>query len=146
MPPDYKIRLLLLGNVSLKYIALATVVLDLLSMTSQNAGGHIAHLGGALFGYLFATSYKKGRDLTKGFNRMGRSDCSSLQEASAEGWSQNQNLPARVRPEIRATTNTCAAWQENSAEIDRILDKIKQSGYTSLTREEKQRLFDAGKK
>ena len=143
--PDYKIRLLLLGNVSLKYIALATVVLDLLSMTSQNAGGHIAHLGGALFGYLFATSYKKGRDLTKGFNRMADQIVLLFKKrprkggpkikTSRQGYARNPSDDEYLRRR-----------QENSDEIDRILDKIKQSGYTSLTREEKQRLFDAGKK
>lgn len=68
--PDYKIRLLFIGNIPIKYIALITVLIDLLSITSQNAGGHIAHIGGALFGFLFALRYKKGRDLTKGFNRI----------------------------------------------------------------------------
>lgn len=57
--PDYKIRLLFIGNISIKYIALITVLIDLLSITSQNAGGHIAHIGGALFGFLFALRYKK---------------------------------------------------------------------------------------
>ncbi len=143
--PDYKIRLLLLGNVSLKYIALATVVLDLLSMTSHNAGGHIAHLGGALFGYLFATSYKKGRDLTKGFNRLADQIVLLFKKrprkggpkirTSRQGYARNPSDDEYLRRR-----------QENTAEIDRILDKIKQSGYTSLSREEKQRLFDAGKK
>ena len=51
--PDYKVNLLFLGAISLKYIALVTIVIDLLSVTSANGGGHIAHLGGALLGYWF---------------------------------------------------------------------------------------------
>ena len=51
--PDYNFQLLFFGNVKLKYIALMSVLLDLISIPQGNAGGHIAHLGGALFGYIF---------------------------------------------------------------------------------------------
>lgn len=59
--PDYKVNLLFLGAISLKYIALVTIVIDLLSVTSANGGGHIAHLGGALLGYWFIVRWEKGK-------------------------------------------------------------------------------------
>ena len=65
--PDYSIGLLFIGRVKLKYIAIVIIVIDILSISGGNAGGHIAHLGGAIFGYLFAIRLKKGKDITKGF-------------------------------------------------------------------------------
>ncbi|MCD7711034.1 MAG: rhomboid family intramembrane serine protease [Porphyromonadaceae bacterium] len=143
--PDYKIRLFLIGNISLKYIALATVVLDLLSITSQNAGGHIAHIGGALLGIFFTLRYKKGRDITRGFNRMIDA-LASLFSSHPEGRSKVKWNSGRTSPSGKRDEDFLRHRQENAAEIDRILDKIKQSGYNALTKEEKKRLFEAGKK
>ena len=143
--PDYKIRLLFIGNISIKYIALITVLIDLLSITSQNAGGHIAHIGGALFGFLFALRYKKGRDLTKGFNRIV-DNLVLLFHSRNKGDKRKHQNAGRTRYRNTDDEEYLRRRQENVAEIDRILDKIKQSGYETLTREEKKRLFDAGKK
>ena len=66
--PNYTINLIFIGPVRLKYIAAFMIVLDLISIAGSNAGGHIAHLGGALFGWLFIRQYRKGRDLTKSIN------------------------------------------------------------------------------
>lgn len=142
--PDYKIRLFLLGNVSLKYIALVTVLLDLLSITSQNAGGHIAHIGGALFGFLFAQRYKTGHDLTKGFNRMA--DRIVLLFKSGSRSSRPFKKDRSYRTRNVSDEEYLRRRQEKTVEIDRILDKIKQSGYESLSRDEKRQLFEAGKK
>ena len=67
--PDYPIRLFLFGTVRLKYLALVVIVTDLLFITSSNAGGHIAHLGGALAGLWFAASLSKGADITAWINK-----------------------------------------------------------------------------
>lgn len=141
---DYKIRLFLLGNVSLKYIALVTVLLDLLSITSQNAGGHIAHIGGALFGFLFAQRYKTGHDLTKGFNRMADRIVLLFKSGSRSSRPFKKNRSYRTRNV--SDEEYLRRRQEKTVEIDRILDKIKQSGYESLSRDEKRQLFEAGKK
>ncbi len=142
--PDYKIRLFLLGDVSLKYIALVTVLLDLLSITSQNAGGHIAHIGGALFGYLFARQYKTGRDLTKSFNRMVDQFVLLFKPGTPSSRPFKKSRPNRTRNV--SDEEYLRRRQEKTVEIDRILDKIKQSGYESLSRDEKRQLFEAGKK
>ena len=138
--PDYKIRLLLIGDISLKYIALITVLLDLTSLTSLNSGGHIAHLGGALTGWIFALRWKRGKDITRGINRIIDAFVSLLRP-------RRKSAPKNTG--YRRPTNDeeyRQQRQENIAEIDRILDKIKQTGYNALTDEEKKRLFDAGKK
>ena len=67
--PNHTINLMFFGPVKLKYIAIVTIVIDILSIASSNAGGHIAHLGGALFGYLYISQLRKGKNITKGFDR-----------------------------------------------------------------------------
>ena len=138
--PDYLVNLLLLGGVRLKYLTLAVVVIDLLMVTGQNGGGHIAHLGGALAGLWFAASLSKGRDLTAGLNRL--LDLFSYRPA-----------PRRPKMTIHGTGNPRQAdydfnarRQAQQGEVDRILDKLKKSGYESLTEEEKRSLFDASKR
>ena len=68
--PNYPIRLLLFGTIRLKYLALIVIGTDLLFVTSSNAGGHIAHLGGALAGLWFAAGISKGRDMTGWINKL----------------------------------------------------------------------------
>src|SRR5699024_11517464 len=67
---DLEIGLFLIGRIKLIYLALFTFVIDLLAITSTNAGGHIAHIGGALLGIWFATRIKEGKDLTAPMNRL----------------------------------------------------------------------------
>ena len=137
--PDYKIRLFLIGDISLKYIALVTVVLDLLSVTSLNAGGHVAHIGGALTGWLFAARWRSGKDITRGINRFIDYLAPLFRPRRKKAPSASFRRPLNDEEYRRQR-------QENITEIDRILDKIRQSGYEALTAEEKKRLFDAGKK
>ena len=66
--PNYRVQLFLFGAIRLKYLALVVIGIDILSITSSNAGGHIAHLGGALAGLWFAASLSKGADLTAWIN------------------------------------------------------------------------------
>jgi len=137
--PNMELQLLLIGSVKLKYIAIATVLLSLFGITSANGGGELAHLGGALAGYLFVVSLRQGKDLTKGFNRV----------------LDNVNTIFRPRKlKVKHTKSTArsrmndAEFNANKArkmeEIDKILDKIKSSGYDSLSSDEKKRLFEQG--
>ena len=68
--PNYSIRLLLIGNIKLKHIAIVSIVLDIMSIPQGNAGGHIAHLGGAFFGYLYVKQLNSGNDIASGFNKI----------------------------------------------------------------------------
>jgi membrane associated rhomboid family serine protease len=133
--PDYAVVLLLIGRMKLKYIALIFVVVDILSIERSNPGGHIAHLGGALFGFFYILTLKKGTDISKMFNPIGR-------------FFKNLFKP---KPKLRTTYSkrplTDDEYNERRAErqkkIDVILDKIAKSGYESLTKEEKEMLFKA---
>ena len=136
---DYEINLLLLGRIKLIYIALFCLILDLISIQSDNPGGHIAHIGGALMGIWFATAYTRGQDLTRWIN--------SGIDALVNLFKKKPKKNVRVhyqRAETDIEYNTRKAAQ--SEKIDRILEKIKQSGYNSLSEDEKRTLFDASKK
>ncbi|MFP4690706.1 MAG: rhomboid family intramembrane serine protease [Bacteroidales bacterium] len=137
--PDYQLPLLLFGRIRLKYIAIFFVVLDLISIDHGNPGGHLAHLGGALWGYLYARLLRSGRDpaMVLGFYlekmiRIFRKKPTMRVEYTRERYVSDEEYN-RQR----------AAQQEK---IDKILDKISRHGYDSLTREEKQLLFKMGDK
>lgn len=140
--PEYRVNFMFIGAVRLKYVALFVVLLDLLFITSNNGGGHIAHLGGALAGWWFASSLQQGRDVTKWINncldwlsggfKMKKAPKKPKMKVNKGGKAQDYDYNARKK--------------QQSEEIDRILDKLKKSGYSSLTEEEKKRLFDASKK
>lgn len=143
--PNFRIRLLFFGDVRLKYIALIMVALDLLLITSKNAGGHIAHLGGALGGLWFALSIQKGHDVTGWIN--------FIIDKIVNLCSWFTDRPKKSKPKMKVHYNFRekdydynARKKAQSEEIDRILDKLKKSGYGSLTSEEKKSLFDASKK
>ena len=140
--PEYQVNFMFIGAVRLKYVALIMVVTDLLFITSSNGGGHIAHLGGALAGWWFTTNLQKGKDITSWINHIfdwfqgGFKSSGSVKKPKMKvnrgGKADDYDYNARKK--------------QQSEEIDRILDKLKQSGYASLTTEEKKRLFDASKK
>lgn len=121
--PDYSIRLLLFGDVKLKYLAIAYIVLDLIGTTSQNAGGSFAHIGGAIIGFTYIKMLQSGTDWSNLFKK---------------------------RPKLRVVKNnspkSSGKKKEPSVdqnEIDAILDKISKTGYDKLTKEEKETLFKA---
>jgi len=140
--PDEPIRLFLLGSLKLKYLAIIMVVLDVLSLNGDNAGGSLAHLGGALAGLVFGYSLRRGVDLTAWVNPL-------------LDWFVNL-MPRRRkmkityrRPKREETYKTVDVDQkfrdkrkQNTDQMDAILDKIKQSGYESLSQDEKKILFD----
>lgn len=139
--PDYPVQFMFIGTVRLKYVAVFMIVLDLLFMTSSNAGGHIAHLGGALSGWWFAVGLPKGHDATKWINNV------------LDLFTGVRVRPQRRKPKMEVhfgdkqkDYDFNARKKEREAEVDRILDKLRKSGYGSLTEEEKKRLFDASKK
>ena len=138
--PDMELQLLFLGSIKLKYIAIFFVLTSLFGITSDNGGGELAHLGGALAGYLFFVSLRQGKDLTKAVSRILDSVFNLFGP---------RKLKIKPNPNRRNSTMSDAEYNMNKvrkmAEIDRILDKIKTSGYESLSTEEKKRLFEQGK-
>ena len=139
--PDMEMQLLFLGGIKLKYIAIFFVLTSLFGITSNNGGGELAHLGGALAGYLFVVSLRQGRDLTKGMSRI---------LDVIHNFFGPRKLRVKPNTSRRNSTMSDAEYNMNKvrkmAEIDKILDKIKTSGYESLSTEEKKRLFEQGNK
>jgi membrane associated rhomboid family serine protease len=138
--PNSEMNLFLIGAVKLKYIAIVVVLISFFGITSDNGGGELAHLGGAFAGYLFALSLSKGRDITKGLNRFLDGIFTLFSPVKMKVSKKSKPRNSRMsdgdynRNKVR-----------NMAEIDRILDKIKASGYDSLTADEKRKLFDQGR-
>lgn len=132
--PDYTFFLLLLGPVKIKYIAGFYALLSFAQTIGPNAGGNIAHLGGALMGFVYIWQLKKGNDWGKPIN----------------AFFEFFNTLFKPKPTMKVTyRNTDRKQQTNSVEdvsqdeIDAILDKISKHGYEKLTKEEKQKLFKA---
>ncbi|MDA9555006.1 rhomboid family intramembrane serine protease [Pelobium sp.] len=127
--PDYTIFLMIFGAVRLKWIALIYIVIDLISIAGPNAGGHLTHLGGAIFGFLFIKSLQNGNDWSKPFENLFKS-----------------------RPKLKVVSKNYSADRKASKNsvpdqevIDKILDKISESGYNNLSKKEKEILFNASK-
>ena len=121
--PNYSIRLLLFGDVRLKYLLLVYVLIDIVGTSpgSGNIGGNLAHLGGALFGFVYIKLLQSGTDLSSFMVKKPKMKVV-------------RNEPQKKKTEII-----------NQEEIDAILDKISKTGYEKLTAKEKQTLFDASK-
>jgi membrane associated rhomboid family serine protease len=138
--PDYTVHLFLFGRIKMKYIAIAFIAIDLLSIQDGNPGGHIAHLGGALWGFVYALQLKKGTDIYKIFDWFRK----PLTETRKSSMKFSTNRPKNGKPMSDVEYNTKrVATQE---EIDKILDKIGKSGYASLSANEKELLFKSSNK
>lgn len=137
---DQEVMMFLFGRVKIIYIAIVIFILDFIALGgSSNQGGHIAHIGGALLGYFYATQYRKGKDITRWINLL-IDKFVNLFKAKPTMRVKRKNTKSEDDFSYNKRKHT------ESLEIDRILDKIKQSGYTSLNDDEKKRLFDASNK
>ena len=135
--PDYTVYLFLIGKVKLKYLALVMFVLTSILDFSVNSGGKIAHIGGALFGYLYAISYRQGKDMGKGLNR--------FIDFIVTLFKPGKKLKVtHKKPKNEYEYNTQKV--ERQAEINKILEKISKGGYDSLTKSEKDLLFKESQK
>ena len=137
--PDRLIRLMFIGDVKLKWIAIVGIIISLLNVASENAGGNISHIGGALGGYLFVLASRKGKDITAWVNRPINFLANLFNRSPKMKVTYNNNRPM--------TDQEYNYNKKQEAEnIDKILDKIKKSGYESLSKEEKRQLFSASGK
>ncbi|WP_309937550.1 rhomboid family intramembrane serine protease [Aureibacter tunicatorum] len=150
--PNYTFHLLFLGPVKLKYIALFYFILSLIRITGFNAGGELAHVGGAIMGFIYIKQLRKGRDIglfiekimslgerifkPKPFIKVTHSMSDSTSKATR----------SRSKETEYSSVSTNTTYFVNQDEIDAILDKISERGYEALTKEEKQKLFNASKK
>jgi membrane associated rhomboid family serine protease len=135
--PNYTINLIFFGKVKIFYLALALFVLDFFMIRHGNAGGHIAHIGGAVYGFLFAYYLKKGRDFSKIFPAFKRPTIKRKPGYGKKSTSYSRPVSDEAYNRERAS---------KQKKIDQILDKISRSGYDSLTKEEKELLFNQSNK
>jgi membrane associated rhomboid family serine protease len=135
--PDYTVQLFLLGRIKIKYLALGIFVFTSVMDFSVNSGGKLAHIGGAFFGYFYIVNLRHGRDIGKGFNKILDFFVTIF----------------KPRKKLKVTHKKVATeyeYNKNKAEhqklINNILEKISKGGYDSLTKEEKETLFNESQK
>lgn len=134
--PNHTIHLMLIGPVKMKYLALFSVLLYVIGISSTNAGGNLAHLGGACWGVIYVFQLRRGIDPGKGINRL----ISGIKNPFAP--------KSKVKISYRKPLDDIEYNREKNqekAKIDGILEKISKSGYDSLSKEEKEILFRMGK-
>lgn len=134
--PDYKIMLLLVGEVRLKYVALIFILFDLLSLKGGNSGGHFAHLGGVIYGFLYIRYLRSNSPLSNFIDKYSKS-ITSLFKRKDKNYLKYKNVKTEPKKKPSGTSQK---------DIDIILDKISVSGYESLSDTEKELLFNASKK
>ncbi len=142
--PEYNLRLLLIGDVKLKYVVAVLILVDIFGLASvENTGGHFAHLGGVMMGWLFVLQLREGNDWSEGVNNI----LHKITQFFTETKQPVQTTTAKERKLVVKKHYTQRTDSLSEAEvqerIDLILDKIKAKGYENLTREEKDFLTNA---
>ncbi|MBO7316102.1 MAG: rhomboid family intramembrane serine protease [Paludibacteraceae bacterium] len=130
--PNLEVQLFLIGKIKLKWIAIAMVAISIYNTTSSNAGGEFAHIGGALVGMLYIYLYKRGKDIVGPINKLIDRITTLFRSKPKIKFSKQPKTDAFYNQQRNADNQT----------LDLILDKIKKSGYSSLSEEEKKQLFD----
>ena len=137
--PNLEIKLILF-NIKLRYLGIAFVLLDVIQIPYGNSGGHIAHLGGAFFGFFYAQRLQKGLDIDLPLD--------NLVEKISQLFIRKSKIKtvykSKDTSDIQNKKSTMV--RDHQRRIDEILDKISVSGYESLSNEEKDFLFRIGKK
>ena len=128
-------------NIKLQYIGIALVVIDVIGVLGDNAGGNLAHLGGAFLGYIYATQLTKGNDIGSGWEKF----MDSITSLFSKSKKSNMKTVYRSKSSKQSKAKTNDNDLSKQKRIDIILDKISKSGYDSLTKAEKDFLFRAGK-
>lgn len=136
--PNYIVNLVFIGQVKIKYIALFFIITDILNIPNGNAGGHLAHLGGAFYGWLFISQLRKGNDISLGFNQM---------MDAVFSWFKSEKKMKVTHKKTRTMNNKeyNKAKKQKQESLNVILEKISKSGYDSLSKEEKEVLFKSSK-
>ncbi len=137
--PLMNVRLLIFGNVKLCHIAAVILVLDFMQFRLENTGGHIAHIAGAFFGFIFIKLLQNGIDLSTIVTRILTNPFKKSPRAPFK--KVHKNYP-KSTPK---SSSKIVVKDKTQQQIDEILDKISKSGYDCLTKEEKEFLFKAGK-
>ncbi|RMF25283.1 MAG: rhomboid family intramembrane serine protease [Bacteroidetes bacterium] len=145
--PTYRMHLILIGPVQIRYIALFFIFLDLISIRQgSNTGGHLAHLGGGFLGWYFVHQLRSGQDWGQTFHRLLDGLLAFFRRLFGRERARPRVVYKNPRRFGRRGRKAPPDDQDYQEKLDAILDKIKDSGYESLTKEEKEFLFNASKK
>jgi membrane associated rhomboid family serine protease len=139
--PLMNVRLLLIGNVKLWHVTAVILILDLMQFRLENSGGHISHLAGAFFGFAYIKLLQNGIDLSKIVTAVLDFFANLFKKPSTPFKKVHKNYQKPIEKPI----SKIVVKDKKQQQIDEILDKISQSGYDSLSQEEKEFLFQAGK-
>ena len=142
LSPNTAFHLILLGPVKIKYIAIFYVLVAFANSSGANAGGELAHLGGAALGFLYIRQLQNGRDLGRPVQWVG----GLFESISAKKPKVKVTYRKRESEYHRPSEPTRHGNVSTQEEIDKILDKIAEKGYDNLTKEEKRKLFDFSNK
>lgn len=138
LAPSYSLHMILIGPVQIKWIAVVLIGMDVLFLSEGNTGGKIAHLGGALAGYLYVVQLRRDYDFADLFISLGDKVSSIFKK-------KEKKLKVVKKPTTGVSKPKKVVDQDYQEKIDSILDKISRSGYESLSTEEKAFLFDVSK-
>ncbi|RMD76542.1 MAG: rhomboid family intramembrane serine protease, partial [Bacteroidetes bacterium] len=135
----------------IRYIALFLIVIDMIAIREgSNTGGHFAHLGGVAMGWYFIHALRNGTDLSQPVNTLLERIATFFRELFAGRRRShirvrhaNKQAPSASAKKTNGLSPDDPAYQQK---LDRILDKIRDGGYESLTKEEKEFLFKASRK
>lgn len=149
--PDKRINMFLIGVVKLKWVVLALVIMSTLINFHENIGGKLAHLGGVVFGIMYAYNLKRGKNISKGFEslmtlfaeKLGIKTSSTTNKGKTNTFRGKQDRrPKEIREKIeQAVINKKSAKRE----MEGLLDKIKKKGYKNISKDEKNRLKELSK-
>jgi len=142
--PNMRVRLMLIGSVKFWWIAAFLLVIDIIQIPMGNAGGHLAHLGGAALGYMYTTQLQKGNDIGKWFENIMDSIAALFKPRERKAKMKTVHRTGKTTSSGNKS-KTNFDKNEKQKRVDAILDKISKSGYESLSKEEKDFLFKAGK-
>ncbi len=135
--PRFPVKVFFVLTMEFRWLAALLLLSDLIYLgEGNNAGGHIAHLGGAALGYLVVSQYKKGNDITEGFSKF---------MDNIANWFKPKPKIRKVYSKARSGPDFHERKAQNQQRMNDILDKINRSGYDSLTKDEKDYLFKIGK-
>jgi len=140
--PLMQIRLLLIGTIKLWHLTAVILLLDAMQVMSENTGGHIAHLAGAFFGFVYIKLLINGTDLSILVSKVFDFFVNLFQPSKKTPFRKVHVNPKK--PSTKSASKIVIK-DKHQQQIDEILDKISQSGYDALTAEEKEFLFKAGK-
>lgn len=153
LAPNTTFHLLLLGPVKIKYIAIFYVVIAFVNAAGSNAGGELAHLGGAAMGYFYITQLRKGKDWGRAVQAIGiffeklleKKPKVRVSYRRKKSYTTAENYKSE-KANAKPTSSSSTSGAPSQEEIDLILDKIAEKGYDGLSKEEKRKLFEFSKK